>query len=86
MVVANINCDFYAPAYIDDRLEVLTAVVSIANSSLVMEQRIIDERSQVKCICRTVMVGFNVATAQAEPISNQWRRDLSAYEGRELSK
>lgn len=86
VVVANINCDFYAPAYIDDRLEVLTAVVSIANSSLVMEQRIIDERSQVKCICRSVMVGFNVATAQAEPISNQWRRDLSAYEGRELSK
>lgn len=84
LVVANINCDFYHPAYVTEQLEVLTAVVSISVSSLIMEQRIVSAPGEVKCICRTVMVSFDPRTAEAVPVADQWRKDLNAFEGREL--
>lgn len=84
MVVANINCDFYHPAYLTESLEVLTAVASISTSSLIMEQRIVNTDGQVKCIVRTVMVSFDPATATSVPIEEHWRTDISNYEGRKL--
>ncbi len=84
LVVANINCDFYHPAYVQEKLEVLTQVVSIATSSLVMEQRIVNADGQVKCICITIMVSFDPRTATSVPVTDQWRADLAEFEGREL--
>ena len=84
LVVANINCDFYHPAYVQEKLEVLTQVVSIATSSLVMEQRIVNADGQVKCICTTIMVSFDPRTATSVPVTDQWRADLAEFEGREL--
>jgi len=84
LVVANINCDFYSPAYVQEKLEVLTQVVSVSNSSLVMEQRIVSTDGLVKCICTTVMVSFDPRTATSVPVTDQWRSDLSKFEGREL--
>lgn len=84
LVVANTNCDFYNPTYVQEKLEVLTAVASISTSSLVMEQRIVNDRGQVKCICRTIMVSFDPRTAQSVPVTDKWRHDLTEYEQREL--
>ncbi|MCH5221222.1 MAG: acyl-CoA thioesterase [Muribaculaceae bacterium] len=83
-VVADIHCTFYAPTYIDDKIECHTAVESISNSSLVLEQRIIGSDGSVKCCGRTVMVNIDVKTGASTPLSEEWRRALSAYEGREL--
>ena len=84
LVVANINCDFYHPAYVQEELEVLTAVSSISISSLVMEQRIVNASGEVKCIVRTVMVSFDPRTATSVPVTDQWRSDISNFEGRQL--
>lgn len=84
LVVANINCDFYHPAYIHEDLHVLTAVVAIGESSLTMEQRVANDAGEVKCIVRTVMVGFDMATASSVPVPDRWRHDISTFEGREL--
>ena len=84
LVVANINCDFYHPAYVQEELEVLTAVSSISISSLVMEQRIVNASGEVKCIVRTVIVSFDPRTATSVPVTDQWRSDISNFEGRQL--
>ena len=83
-VVADIHCVFYAPTYIDERIECLTAVASIANSSLVLEQRIVGADGSVKCTARTVMVNIDTKTGASTPVSDEWRSALAAYEERGL--
>ena len=81
-VVASLTCTFYAPTYIDDHLEVLTAVESIATSSLVLEQRIVASDGSVKCTARTVMVNVDVKTGASAPVSEKWRNAIADYEQR----
>ncbi len=81
VVVVNINCDFFAPTYFDEPIEVLTAVTSISQRSFKMEQRIVNSNTgQVKCIGRTVMAGFDPKTAQGAEIEQAWVDALTAYE------
>ncbi len=83
-VVANINVTYYAPTLIDERIEVLTAVASVSNSSLVLEQRIVTADSAVKCTATTVMVNIDVKTGAPTPVSDKWRRAFEEFEGRVL--
>lgn len=85
IVVANINCDFHAPAYLEEPLEVLTAVESMSEKSFRLEQRVVNaETGEVKCRAVTTMVNIDVRTGRAVDITAEWRRMLSDYEGREL--
>lgn len=87
VVVVNINCDFYAPTYFHEQLEVLTAVVSVSERSFKIEQRIVNKNTgEVKCIGRTIMSGFDIATAQSAPIAEDWVAAFTAYEHRPLRK
>ncbi len=81
-VVANINVDFHKPAYIDDRLTVCTSVTEIAESSMVMNQIIINDRGDIKCSARVVMVNIDVKTGIPAPVSRQWRDKLGSFENR----
>ena len=83
LVVAHIDVDFIAPTYINDHIEVLTAVASISNKSLVLSQRVVEVTTgEVKCVANTVMVNFDPASNRSVPISDEWRKRLSDYEGR----
>lgn len=87
VVIVNINCDFCAPTFFDDTIEVETAVVAVGEKSLTLEQRVYspdDER--VRCRCRTIMSGFNTKTLTSEPISDEWREALEKYEDRKFDK
>ena len=85
VVVVNINCDFFAPTYFHEPIEVLTAVVSISEKSFKMEQRVINSKTgEVKCIGHTVMAGFDLSTKQSAPIDMAWVEALTAYEQRQL--
>lgn len=85
IVVANINCDFHAPAYLEEPLEVLTAVASMGDRSLRLEQRVVNaESGEVKCRAITAMVNIDPNTGHAVEISDHWRQMISTYEGRQL--
>lgn len=85
IVVANINCDFHAPAYLEERLEVLTAVASMSERSLRLEQRVVNaDTGEVKCRAITTMVNIDPKTCHAVEITPEWRRCISDYEGREF--
>ena len=85
IVVANINCDFHAPAYLEEPLEVLTAVESMSEKSLRLEQRVINsDTGEVKCRAITTMVNIDQKTCRAVDISSEWRRTISDYEQRQF--
>lgn len=87
IVVVNINCDFLAPTYFQDKIVVLTTVESVSDRSFVMLQRIVDrETGQVKCQCRTVMAGFDPSTATGAPIEKEWVDAFCSFEGCDLRR
>ena len=79
-VVANINVDFHQPSFIDDKLTVLTAITQIAESSMQMEQLIIDDKDNIKCSARTIMVNIDMHTGKSTPVYESWRAKLSEFE------
>lgn len=83
VVVANINCDFYAPSFFEERLEVLTAVISMSEHSFKLEQRVVNaDTAEVKCRAVSTMVNVDPSTCRAVEIDPAWRARLSSFEGR----
>ncbi len=83
IVVVHAEVDFLSPVFLSDNIEVQTAVSAIGNKSFTLVQRIMDTATDtVKCICTTIMVGFDQKTQQSKPISDEWKEAISAFEGR----
>lgn len=83
IVVAHIDVDFLAPVFLSDEIVVQTRVESIGNKSFSLKQRIVDLHSgQEKCVCRTVMVGFDFKNNCTKSISDKWRQSIEEYEER----
>lgn len=87
IVVVNINVDFYAPTFLNEKIAVLTQTLSIGHKSLTLLQRLVDlGTGQVKCQARTVMAGIDLKTGQSQPIAPQWVEKIEAFEQRRLNK
>lgn len=85
IVVANINCDFFAPTYITEPIAVLTTITHMGEKSFALEQRIVNsDNGEVKCIAKTIMVGFDMTTRKSAPIDPKWVEALERYEQRKL--
>ncbi|MCI8997803.1 MAG: acyl-CoA thioesterase [Muribaculaceae bacterium] len=87
VVIVNINCNFCAPTFFNEEIEVETAVVAIGEKSLTIEQRVFSPSTgQVKCDCRTIMSGFDMETNTSAPILPEWVKAFETYENRTLRK
>lgn len=87
VVIANINCNFYSPTFINEKLQVLTTIKHIGEKSLTLEQRIVNkENGDVKCIATTIMAGFDPKTMKSAPIFDDPRHKFEEYEGRKFEK
>ncbi|MDR1543439.1 MAG: acyl-CoA thioesterase [Prevotellaceae bacterium] len=85
IVIVHVEVDFLAPVFLSDEIEVQTVVSEIGNKSLTLVQRIVDVKSgTIKCVCKTVMVGFDQKTQTSKPVSDHWRKAISAFEKREF--
>lgn len=81
VVIVNINCDFFAPAFIQELLEVLTQTVHLGEKSLTLEQRIVNSATgDVKCMARTVMAGFDPKTLGSAPIPQYAKEALMEFD------
>ncbi|MDD6209978.1 MAG: thioesterase family protein [Bacteroidales bacterium] len=82
IVIVNLQADFLSPIFPVEQVAVQTAVVELGNKSFKMFQRVINtETSEVKCVCQTVLVGFDKKTNTAKPIPVEWKRAICDYEG-----
>lgn len=90
IVVANINADFLAPVFFSDDLEIETTVIHLGNKSMTLMQRAVNSATGVlKCQCRTVMVGYDIASKEPVELPEDFKQTICDYEGKtieELSK
>ncbi|MDD2644889.1 MAG: thioesterase family protein [Bacteroides sp.] len=87
IVVAHINVDFIQPIFASDSIAVQTAVTEIGEKSFQLYQQVIDTKTQeIKCICRSTMVGFDLENQQSVPLSESCKKSLCDFEGRDLRR
>ena len=87
IVVANINADFLAPVFFSDELYIETTVVHLGHKSFTLLQRAINKASGVlKCQCRTVMVGYDMATKEPVELPDSFKQTICEYEGKSLEE
>lgn len=85
LIVVNINTDFYSPLYLQDDVEVKTAIVDLGSKSLKMFQHVVCKQTKsVKASCRSVMVGFNKVTEASLELLPEWRDAISKWENTSL--
>ena len=85
IVVANINANFLAPVFFTDNLEIRTAVVHLGHKSFtLLQQAVTTDTNEVKCECRTVMVGYSVQEQAPAEIPLEYKEAICAFEGRTL--
>lgn len=82
-VIANINVDYLEPAHMDDKLTVATAVTAIADTSMTLQQVIEDDKSNVKCRAKTVMVNIDLRKGVPVTVDGRWRKIIGDYENGE---
>ncbi|MBR2378420.1 MAG: acyl-CoA thioesterase [Bacteroidaceae bacterium] len=87
VVIANVNADFLSPIYSYEQIAVETCCIEIGNRSFKLMQRIVNTTTgEVKGICRTIMVGFDVEAGVSAPISDEWKDAIRQFEGSDLTK
>lgn len=87
IVVVHIEADFLAQIYGTDTIAVQTAITEIGTKSFHLLQRVVDTRSgEVKCVCRSVMVTFDLQKHESIPLTEEWIDAICAFEGRDLRK
>lgn len=85
-VVANINIDFMSPAHIDDSLSVHTCVSDVGDSSITLQQSIVDAAGEEKCRARVIMVNVDTRTGRPVTVSDLWRKRFGTEEGKQFKK
>lgn len=84
IVVAHAEVDFLQPVFLTDDIAVQTRISEMGHKSFKLQQRIVClNTGAVKCVCTTVMVGFDFTTGATIPISSELRGLIADYESRE---
>ena len=87
IVVAHIEANFLAQIYAESHIAVQTAVTEIGTKSFHLVQRVIDtETQEVKCICTSVMVTFNLVKHESQPLEEEWIDAICEFEGRDVRR
>lgn len=87
IVVVHIEVDFFAQIYASSHIAVQTAVTEIGTKSFHLVQRVIDtETNEVKCVCTSIMVAFDLVKHESMPLTEEWVEAICRYEGRDLRK
>ncbi len=87
IVVVHIDVDFLTQIYGSDHIAVQTAVTEIGTKSFQLVQRVIDiESGEVKCICHSVMVAFDLENHESKSLAEEWVEAICTYESKDLRR
>jgi acyl-CoA thioester hydrolase len=82
LIVADTHMSYLAPIKLNQRIRVGTRVSRIGNKSMVFDFQIEDENNgKVMATAETVMVCYDYHTETTTPVSDDWRKKISLYEG-----
>lgn len=87
IIVVYIEVVFKAQIYSTDDINVQTAVTGIGTKSFDLNQQIIDTKTnEVKCVCRSTMVSYDLTERKTKPLKDDWIMAISDFEGKDLRK
>lgn len=87
MVVVHIEANFISQILGTSSIAVETAVAEIGNKSLTMVQQVIDTHTQeVKCVCKSILVAFDLESHDSREIPEEWKEAICAFERRDVRK
>jgi acyl-CoA thioester hydrolase len=82
LIVADTHMSYLAPIQLNQRIRVGTRVSRIGNKSMVFDFQIEDENNgKVMATAETIMVCYDYHTETTTPVSDDWRKKISLYEG-----
>ena len=74
MILARAECDYRAPAFLDDQLDIRVAAGTIGRTSFVLEYEIVNAASGLRIAqARTVSVSVDPQTHRPIPVPEAWR-------------
>lgn len=87
IIVVYIEVFFKAQIYSTDNINVQTAVTGIGTKSFDLNQQVIDTKTnEVKCICRSTMVTYDLNERVTKPLKGEWIKAICDFEGKDLRK
>ncbi|MDR2949791.1 MAG: acyl-CoA thioesterase [Prevotella sp.] len=87
IIVVYIEVFFKAQIYSTDNINVQTAVTGIGTKSFDLNQQVIDTKTnEVKCICRSTMVTYDLNERATKPLKDEWIKAICDFEGKDLRK
>ena len=87
IVVVHIEANFVKQIFASDHIAVQTAVSKIGTKSFHLVQQVIDTKTnEVKCVCKSIMVTFDLERHESMPLTKEWIEAICKYEGRDLQK
>ena len=87
IVVVDIHVSFKSQIYGTDHIAVQTAITSIGTKSFELLQQVINtETNEVKCVCRSIMVTYDLIEHKSKPIPENWVKAICSFEGKDLRK
>ena len=87
VVVVHIEVDFISQILSTNNIAVQTATIEIGNKSMTIIQRVIDTTNdEIKCICKSILVAFDLEKHESIEIPEHWKEAICRYEGKDLLK
>lgn len=85
IVVVDIHVSFKEQILKTDDITVQTAVTFIGSKSFELTQSVIDNNTKrEKCVCRSIMVTYDLLQHKSKPVPQAWVDAICSYEGRNL--
>ena len=84
-VIANVNCSFMSATLYGEKVAVYTKCTEVKEKSFKLSQVLINIKTlEVKAVCETIMVSYDPDTKKSVPISENTRKLLDEFEGKNL--
>lgn len=83
LILAELTITYKSPAFMREKLLVGTRVTEIKNSSFILEGRIEEKQTgRLVATSRAVIVHYDYAQNRSQPLPQEWREKIAAFEGR----
>lgn len=87
ILVVRLEVIFLSQIHDIDNIAVQTAVTGIGTKSFDLTQRVIDtETKDVKCVCTSTMVTYDLIEQKSKPLTEEWIKAICDYEDKDLRK
>ena len=85
IIVVHIEADFVAQIVGQAHIACRTRVETIGHKSFTLRQEVFDvDSGEVKCICHSVMLAFDLTTHSTMLLPDEWVESICRYEGVDL--